>query len=54
MSTLKFIIFQEGIAITQTIPEQIAMHSAAYVGLKIRGLSDVVVDYVVFGLTVLS
>ncbi|MCS7203260.1 MAG: chromate transporter [Thermodesulfovibrio sp.] len=29
--------FQEGVAIAQTIPGPIAMHVAAYVGLKIRG-----------------
>ncbi|MDW7971585.1 MAG: chromate efflux transporter [Thermodesulfovibrio sp.] len=42
--------FQEGVAIAQTIPGPIAMHVAAYVGLKIRGLSGAIVSFVGFGL----
>ena len=42
--------FNDGVALCQTIPGAIAMQTAAYVGLKIRGVIGAVVSYIGFGL----
>jgi chromate transporter len=42
--------FQGGVALCQMIPGATAMQVAAYVGLRVRGMSGAVVSYVGFGL----
>jgi chromate transporter len=42
--------FKEGVAVAQTIPGATAMQVAAYVGLRIRGLSGAAAAYIGFGL----
>jgi len=42
--------FKEGVAIAQTIPGAMAMQVAAYVGLRLRGISGALAAYVGFGL----
>ncbi|MDW7997953.1 MAG: chromate efflux transporter [Thermodesulfovibrio sp.] len=42
--------FHEGVALAQAVPGAIAMQVAAYVGLKIRGISGGIVSFVGFGL----
>jgi chromate transporter len=46
--------FQDGVALCQTIPGATAMQTAAYVGLRSRGLSGAVVCFVGFGLPAFS
>lgn len=43
-------VFQDGIALCQTIPGATAMQVAAYVGLRVQGVRGAVVSYVGFGL----
>ncbi len=42
--------FKEGVAVAQTIPGATAMQTAAYVGLRIRGVSGAAAAYIGFGL----
>ena len=42
--------FQDGVALCQTIPGATAMQTAAYVGLRSRGLAGAAVCFVGFGL----
>ena len=42
--------FQDGVALCQTIPGATAMQTAAYVGLRSRGLAGAAVSFVGFGL----
>ena len=42
--------FQQGVALCQAVPGATAMQSAAYVGLRVRGLPGAVCAYVGFGL----
>ena len=42
--------FKEGVAVAQTIPGATAMQTAAYVGLRIRGISGAAAAYIGFGL----
>lgn len=42
--------FADGVALSQTIPGATAMQVAAYVGLRVRGVSGAVVSYSGFGL----
>jgi len=42
--------FKEGVAVAQTIPGATAMQTAAYVGLRIRGLPGAAAAYIGFGL----
>jgi chromate transporter len=42
--------FQHGVAIAQTIPGATAMQTAAYVGLRTRGISGAAAAYIGFGL----
>ena len=42
--------FQDGVALSQTLPGATAMQVAAYVGLRARGLSGATVSFVGFGL----
>jgi chromate transporter len=42
--------FKRGVALCQSVPGPIAMHAAAYVGLKARGLGGAMLTYVAFGL----
>jgi len=42
--------FREGVAVAQTIPGATAMQTAAYVGLRIRGVSGAAAAYIGFGL----
>jgi len=42
--------FQEGVALCQTIPGATAMQTAAYVGLKARGMAGALLSYIGFGL----
>jgi chromate transporter len=41
--------FQDGVALCQTIPGATAMQTAAYVGLRVRGLPGAAVSFVSFG-----
>jgi chromate transporter len=42
--------FRHGIAICQIIPGAISMNTAAYAGLKLRGIAGAAISYVAFGL----
>jgi chromate transporter len=42
--------FDEGVALCQTVPGATAMQTAAYVGLRLRGVAGAAVSYVGFGL----
>jgi len=42
--------FKEGVAVAQTIPGATAMQSAAYVGLRLRGIVGAAAAYIGFGL----
>jgi chromate transporter len=42
--------FQQGVALCQAVPGATAMQSAAYVGLRVRGLAGAIATYVGFGL----
>ncbi len=42
--------FQEGVAVAQTIPGATAMQTAAYVGLRLRGVPGAAAAYIGFGL----
>ncbi len=42
--------FQEGVAVAQTIPGATAMQTAAYVGLRLRGVAGAAAAYIGFGL----
>lgn len=42
--------FQDGVAICQSIPGATAMQTAAYVGLRVRGVRGALVSYIGFGL----
>jgi len=43
-------LFKEGVAVAQTIPGATAMQTAAYVGLRVRGLAGAAAAYIGFGL----
>ncbi len=42
--------YRSGVALSQTLPGAIAMHAAAYVGLRLRGLSGALAAYLGFGI----
>lgn len=42
--------YKSGVALCQSVPGPIAMHAAAFVGLKARGVTGALLTYVTFGL----
>src|SRR4030042_3161437 len=42
--------FRDGVAFCQVVPGATAMQSAAYVGLRVRGVSGAAVSFIGFGL----
>jgi chromate transporter len=43
-------VFDEGVALCQTVPGATAMQCAAYIGLRVRGLGGALATYIGFGL----